>query len=176
MKVCLLLASTSGLHPGLAPLTNREIQHSLPVSLPLSLLFLGNVDFVANLISMFFMVTYGSLCAISFLEHFAARPDYRPSFRSRWYISLFGAVMCTLIMFLMNPLFAVLAILYSCLACIRLYLAVPEGQSTGLAAMFEGVMTQANRYMSVRIQERRRRKASTSDWRPSVIMINDRTF
>jgi amino acid transporter len=41
----------------------------------------GNVDFVARLISMFFMVTYGSLCAISFLEHFAARPSYRPSFR-----------------------------------------------------------------------------------------------
>jgi len=135
---------------------------------------LGNVDFVANLISMFFMVTYGSLCAISFLEHFAARPDYRPSFRSRWYISLFGAVMCTLIMFLMNPLFAVLAILFM----VGLYQIVSqrsEGRSTGLAAMFEGVITQANRYMSVRIQERRR-QASTAEWRPSVIMINDRTF
>ena len=42
---------------------------------------LGNVDVVARLISMFFMVTYGSLNAISFLEHFAARPSYRPSFR-----------------------------------------------------------------------------------------------
>ena len=36
-------------------------------------------------------------------------------------------------------------------------------------------MTQANRYMSVRLQERRRR-ISASEWRPSVIMINDRTF
>ena len=52
---------------------------------------LGNVDFVARIISMFFMVTYGALCAISFLEHFAARPSYRPSFRSKWYISLLGA-------------------------------------------------------------------------------------
>ena len=140
----------------------------------LVIVVLGNVDFVANLISMFFMVTYGSLCAISFLEHFAARPDYRPSFRSRWYISLFGAVMCTLIMFLMNPLFAVLAILFM----VGLYQIVSSrsrGQATGLAAMFEGVMTQANRYMSVRIQERRRR-ATTAEWRPSVIMINDRTF
>ena len=49
-------------------------------SLALGIVLLGNVDFVARLISMFFMVTYGSLCAISFLEHFAARPDYRPSF------------------------------------------------------------------------------------------------
>ena len=143
--------------------------------LAIIIVLLGNVDFVARLISMFFMVTYGSLCAISFLEHFAARPDYRPSFRSRWYISLFGAVICTLMMFLMDPLFAILAILFM----VGLYQIVartaPEKQA-GLAAMFEGVMTQANRYMSVRLQERRRRRMSASEWRPSVIMINDRTF
>ncbi len=142
--------------------------------LALCIVLLGNVDFVARLISMFFMVTYGSLCAISFLEHFAARPDYRPSFRSRWYVSLFGAVICTLMMFLMDPLYAILAILVMS----GLYLIVAQqskGRRTGLAAMFEGVMTQANRYMSVRLQERRRR-ISASEWRPSVIMINDRTF
>ena len=143
-------------------------------ALAITIIILGNVDFVAGLISMFFMVTYGSLCAISFLEHFAARPDYRPSFRSRWYVSLFCAVICTLIMFLINPLYAILAILLMS----GVYILVArksKGQQTGLAAMFEGVMTQANRYMSVRLQERRRRILA-SDWRPSVIMINDRTF
>ena len=142
--------------------------------LALVIVVLGNVDFVANLISMFFMVTYGSLCAISFLEHFAARPDYRPSFRSRWYISLFGAVMCTMTMFLMNTMFAILAILLM----VGLYQIVSRNSrndSSGLAAMFEGVMTQANRYMSVRLQERRR-QSNSADWRPSVIMINNRTF
>ena len=59
---------------------------------------------------MFFMVTYGSLCAISFLEHFAARPSYRPTFRSRWYISLFGAVVCLVLMFQMDPVYAALAL------------------------------------------------------------------
>ena len=71
----------------------------------------GNVDFVARIISMFFMVTYGALCAISFLEHFAARPCYRPSFRSKWYLSLFGAVMCLFLMFQMDPVYALLAII-----------------------------------------------------------------
>ena len=79
-------------------------------AIALLIVLLGNVDAVARLISMFFMVTYGSLCAISFLEHFAARPSYRPSFRSRWYISLFGAVICLLMMFQMDPLFALLAL------------------------------------------------------------------
>jgi hypothetical protein len=35
----------------------------------------GSVDLVARIVSMFFMVTYGALCATSFLEHFAARPS-----------------------------------------------------------------------------------------------------
>ena len=100
------------------------------------IVILGNVDFVARLISMFFMVTYGSLCAISFLEHFAARPDYRPSFRSRWYLSLFGAVICGLMMFLMDPLFAVLAILFMTGLYQLVSRTAPE--QTGLATMFEG--------------------------------------
>ena len=41
----------------------------------------GDIDFVAKIISMFFMVTYGVICLISLLEHFAADPSYRPTFQ-----------------------------------------------------------------------------------------------
>ncbi|MFZ1270322.1 MAG: hypothetical protein WAR98_05170, partial [Bacteroidales bacterium] len=51
---------------------------------------LGSVNAVAEIISMFFLVTYGSLCLISFLNHFGSSPSYRPSFRSKWYLSLTG--------------------------------------------------------------------------------------
>lgn len=40
---------------------------------------LGYVNAVAQIISMFFMVTYGSLCLISVLNHFGSSPSYRPS-------------------------------------------------------------------------------------------------
>ncbi len=135
---------------------------------------LGSINVVARIISMFFMLTYGSLCAISFLEHFAARPGYRPSFRSRWYISLLGAIMCILMMFQMDPVFAVMSILIMGV----LYRSIQAG-GTGaiddLAAIFRGVFTQATRYMQVKLQ----RSSSywfTTDWRPSVIMVNERTF
>ncbi len=142
--------------------------------LALLIIILGNVDFVARLISMFFMVTYGSLCAISFLEHFAARPSYRPSFRSRWYVSLFGALMCLLLMFQMDPLYALLAILVM-VALYNVLTRTGPIQRDDLAAMFEGVMTQATRYMYIRLQ-RRRERSDGEEWRPSVIMVNDRTF
>ncbi len=133
---------------------------------------LGNVDFVARLISMFFMVTYGSLNAISFLEHFAARPSYRPSFRSRWYVSLFGAVICLLMMFQMDPVYAVAALALMT----ALYWFISRGRDEDdLASMFEGVMTQATRYLQIRLQ-RRKRQLTGAEWRPSVIMVDDRTF
>ena len=55
---------------------------------------IGELDFIAQILTMFFMVTYGALCAVSFLEHFASNPSYRPTFHSRWYLSLLGTVMC----------------------------------------------------------------------------------
>ena len=141
--------------------------------LALIIVIVGNVDLVATLISMFFMVTYGSLCAISFLEHFAARPSYRPSFRSRWYISLLGAIMCFLLMFQISFAFAVLAIL----VLVALYqgLRIAKGREGDLASLFHNAITQATRYMQIRLQQRRADQPP-EEWRPSVIMVNDRTF
>lgn len=134
----------------------------------------GNVDFVARIISMFFMLTYGSLCAISFLEHFAARPSYRPSFRSKWYLSLLGALSCLFLMFQMDPLYSLLAIL----AMLGLYALIRSGKdenSDDLGAIFQGVMTQATRYLQVRLQKAPPTR-EREDWRPSIIMVNGRTF
>ncbi len=139
----------------------------------------GDIDPVARMISMFFMVTYGSLCAISFLEHFAARPSYRPSFRTKWYISLFGALMCLLLAFQMDPLFATLAIFVMAL----LYRLIDGHQRRNqsrparddVGAIIQGVMTQATRYMQVRLQQSGKH-GFEAEWRPSIIMVNGRTF
>jgi hypothetical protein len=132
--------------------------------------FVGNVDQVARIISMFFMLTYGSLCAISFLEHFAARPSYRPAFRTKWYLSLIGAVTCLLLMFQMDPVYAVLAIVImtALYKTIELTGGSPED---GIGTIFHGVMTQATRNMQIRLQ-----KVPPSEWRPSIVMITGRTF
>jgi len=131
---------------------------------------LGNVDLVARIVSMFFMVTYGALCAISFLEHFAARPSYRPSFRSKWYLSFWGAVLCLLLMFQMDPVYAVVAIVVMGLIY-RTIRATRRDEVDDLSAIFHGVMTQLTRYLQIRLQ-----KSPPRDWRPSVIMITSRTF
>jgi len=117
-------------------------------------------------------VTYGALCAISALEHFAARPSYRPSFRSKWYLSLIGAVMCFMLMFQMDPFYAIVAII----VMIGLYRMIRASYgSDDLAAIFQGVMTQATRFSQIRLQASAPRQTG-DEWRPSVIMVNGRTF
>jgi len=145
----------------------------LTLGLALVTVALGNVDIVARMISMFFMVTYGALCLISTLEHFAARPGFRPSFRSKWYISLVGAVMCLFLMFQMDPVFAFMALA----AMAALYLVMRPGEgTTDLAAIFQGVMTQATRYSHLKLQSAAASNPRPEEWRPSVVMVNSRTF
>lgn len=134
---------------------------------------MGDVDFVAQVISMFFMVTYGSICLISFLEHFAADPSYRPVFRSRWYISLFGAAACILLMFKMSTPYAVLSI--AVMSALYLIISYANTDKKGLAVIFQGAIFQTSRGLQVFLQKSRRYEQEDR-WRPSVVCISRASF
>lgn len=133
---------------------------------------MGELDAVAGIISMFFMVTYGSLCLISFLQHFAADPSYRPSFKSRWYLSLFGAIACFGLMFFMNAAYAFLALIFMTLVYILVNYYNPDKQN--LAVIFQGVIFQLSRQLQVFLQKAE--KEESSSWRPSVVCISQHSF
>lgn len=133
---------------------------------------MGGLDFVAEIISIFFMVTYGSLCLISFLQHFAADPSYRPTFRSRWYISLFGAVACFGLIFVMNPGYAVLALLM--MTGIYAMVSYYNPDKKNMAVIFQGVIFQFSRQLQVFLQKAE--KEQIASWRPSAICISESSF
>ncbi len=135
-------------------------------------ILLGELDFVAEIISMFFMVTYGTLCLISFLQHFAADPSYRPTFRSRWYISLFGAIACFGLMFFMNAGYAILALALMILFYNLIRYFNPEKRN--LSIIFQGVIFQFSRQMRVFLQKAD--KEQTFSWRPSAVCISEHSF
>ncbi len=141
--------------------------------LAITFVLLGDVNFVAQVISMFFMVTYGSICMISFLEHFAADPSYRPLFRSRWYISLFGALACGYLMFKMSTFYALVAIFVMALLYSFIVHANPDKR--GLAVIFQGAIFQISRSLQVFLQKSRRYELRDR-WRPSVVCITEATF
>ncbi len=132
----------------------------------------GALDMVAQVISMFFMVTYGSLCLISFLNHFAADPSYRPRFKSRWLISLFGAVACFGLMFFMESTYAFLAIL----SMVGLYFAISHWNKDkrSIALIFQGVIFQFSRQLQVFLQKADKEQARS--WRPSAVAVSENSF
>lgn len=135
-------------------------------------IMIGELDFVAEIISMFFMVTYGTLCLISFLQHFAADPSYRPTFRSRWYISLFGAIACFGLMFFMNAAYAILALLLMLVFYFLVSTYNPDKKN--MALIFQGVIFQFSRQLQVFLQSAE--KETTLSWRPSAVCISEHSF
>ncbi len=134
---------------------------------------LGNVNVVAQIISMFFMVTYGSLCLISFLSHFGGSPSYRPSFRSKWFLSLIGFVTAIWLMFKMNFFYALLAVFLMIL--LYLFTNSYHKNRKGLEAIFANSLFQINRNLQVYLQ-RRSKGRSSGEWRPSAICISKSSF
>jgi amino acid transporter len=135
--------------------------------------FLGDVNAVAEVISMFFMVTYGAICLISFLNHFGASPSYRPSFRSKWYISLVGFVVSVWVMFKINTLYAFLA--FVVMTVLYLYVTYTNKDRKGFQAIFANSVFQLNRKLHVFVQKQRK-SGIYKEWRPSAICISQDTF
>jgi amino acid transporter len=133
---------------------------------------LGDVNAVAQIITMFFLVTYGSLSLISFLNHFGADPSYRPSFRSRWYLSLLGALMSIWLMFKIQPTYALVA--FGALIFIYIYISRYHKARKGLEVIFQGTIFQISRNLHVYLQKSK--KIASSSWRPSVICVSKSTF
>jgi amino acid transporter len=154
--------------------TNEPYNATL-VTVVIAFLFvaLGNVNTVAGIISMFFMVTYGALCLISFLYHFGASPSYRPSFRSRWYISLVGFITAAWVMFKINSLYAFVAILLIIL--LYIYISRYHKNRKGLVSIFTNALMQVNRSLQVYLQQSRKSRAA-KEWRPSAVCISRDSF
>ena len=129
---------------------------------------IGKLDFIAHVLSMFFMVTYGALCVVSFLEYFAANPSYRPTFQSRWYLSLAGAIMCGIMMIQMSVLYAAISIFLM----VAIYLGLRRNRQgqRGLSAIFQGSMFQLTRRLQI-ILQKSRSNLSDGGWRPSIVAV-----
>lgn len=138
-------------------------------------IIVGDINTVASIIAMFFMVTYGIICLVSFLEQFAADPSYRPTFKSRWYLSLPGAILCFWLMFKMDFAYA----LVSTIIMILIYLWVTninKGKK-GLQKLFKGVLFQFSRQVQIFLQKRDTdTDIESEDWRPFIICVSKDSF
>jgi amino acid transporter len=134
---------------------------------------MGNVDAVAGIISMFFLISYGSLCLISFLNHFGSPPSYRPRFKSKWYISLGGFLLSVWAMFRIDSLYTVLS--YAAIVVLYLIVEHYNKDQKGLVNIFKGSIFQLNRRLQVYMQKNHS-GLDDEEWRPAAICISPNSF
>ena len=133
----------------------------------------GDVNSVAGIISVFFMISYGTLCLSSFLNHFGSPPSYRPRFRSKWYLSLMGFLLSAWAMFMISPLNTFIA----SFVIVLLYLLIEHfnKDGKGLVNIFKGALFQLNRQLQVYMQKSQS-NMDAEEWRPAAICVSHHSF
>ena len=134
---------------------------------------MGDVDVVAPIISMFFLITYGTLCLISFLNHFGSPPSYRPRFKSKWYFSLGGFFLSVWVMFQIDSFFTILS--YGLIVIIYMIIGNFNKEQKGVGSIFKGALFQLNRRLQVYMQKNRS-SMENEEWRPAVVCISPNSF
>ncbi len=134
-------------------------------------IMLGDLDLVAPIITMFFMITYGTLNLACFYEGITRNPSYRPKFRfSHWSMALLGAVACVVVMFLINPLWALIAIL----GMGGLYWVISRVEvKARWGNVASGVAYERARKALLKLEEE---KYHPKNWRPSILALSGSAY
>lgn len=153
----------------------KEPFNASVISLLIAFVFIlmGDIDAVAQIISMFFLITYGTLCLISFLNHFGSPPSYRPKFKSRWYFSFGGFILSVWVMFMINPIYTLVS--YATIIILYLLIEHYNKDQKGLVNIIQGALFQLNRKLQVFMQKQQATE-ETGEWRPSAVCISAHSF
>ncbi|MCA9128823.1 MAG: amino acid permease [Planctomycetales bacterium] len=132
-----------------------------------SCIVLGDLNAIAPIITMFFMITYGLLNLATFYESITKNPSYRPTFRyCHWSISALGAVGCIGVMFLINWVWASVSILF--IAGLQWYIRSREIQSRW-GDLQSGVAFEKARKALLRLEDE---VYHPKNWRPIIMALS----
>ncbi len=127
----------------------------------------GDLNAIAPIITMFFMVTYGTINLACFYESATRNPSYRPSFKlSHWSTALLGAIGCVAAMLLLDPLWAVVGI--AAMALLKWWIARKEIRAAWGDVRSGAAFEQARRAL-LRLEET---WYHPKNWRPIVLALS----
>ncbi|MGW8313509.1 MAG: Na-K-Cl cotransporter [Desulfuromonadales bacterium] len=91
---------------------NKEPVNGLILTLAIALgaIFLGDLNTVAEVVTMFFLTVYGTISLVAALENLSGNPSWRPRIQVPWWLSLIGALACVSVMILINLPASIVAI------------------------------------------------------------------
>ncbi len=144
---------------------NPRIGTLVTLAIALVAVYLGDLNVIAPVLSMFFLATYGVLNISAAIEQFLASPSFRPSFRVHWIFSLSGAVGCVAVMFLINPPATIVAVIF--LAAVFIWLQRRQLRTTW-GDVREGVWLTMIRNGLLKV----RGNVDPKNWRPHILVLS----
>ncbi len=128
-------------------------------------IWMGDLDVVAPVISMFFLNTYGMVNLAAAIEKVVANPSYRPRFDVPWWVSVFGALGCYGAMFLINPIATVIAIIISGGV---FFVLERRGLQRTWGDVRSGIWFALSRYALINLESM---GVDSKNWRPNLIVF-----
>ena len=156
---------------GHGPAQNPRRAVSLAAGIAFLTVGVGNLNLVAPIVSMFFLISYGLLNYATFYEARAASPSFRPRFT--WFdarLSLAGCVACLGAMLAINMLAGLLAV--SVMAALYYYLRATGGP----ARWADGRRSYHLHRLRDNVLAIAAEPEHPRDWRPYILAFSDDTY
>lgn len=129
-------------------------------------ILLGNVDILAPLLSMFFLMCYGFVNLACAVQTLLRTPNWRPRFKYyHWSLSLIGLTLCISVMFMTSWYFALIAM--GMAIVIYKYIEY-RGAEKEWGDGIRGMALTAARYSLLRLEEG---PPHTKNWRPQILVL-----
>ncbi|XP_067651292.1 solute carrier family 12 member 4-like isoform X1 [Haliotis asinina] len=129
-------------------------------------ILIASLDYVAPIITMFFLMCYGFVNMACAMLTLLRTPNWRPRFRFyHWTLSLVGLALCITLMFISSWYYALTAIALAC--CIYKYIEY-KGAEKEWGDGIRGLAMSAARYSLLRLQEG---PPHTKNWRPQLLVL-----
>ena len=153
---------------GSGPKGNPRRGVILTAGIAFSVIALGNLNVIARVVSMFFLISYGLLNYATFFEARASSPSFRPKFR--WFdakVSLAGFLACLGLMLAIDPTAGAVAI--SVLFAIYQYLKRTSGPSRWADSRRSYHLQLVREHLLAAASE----PEHPRDWRPQLLALAD---
>jgi amino acid transporter len=160
-----------GLHffaRGAGPAANPRRAVVLAAGIAFVTIALGNLNLIAPVVSMFFLISYGLLNYATYYEAHAASPSFRPTFK--WFdqrLSLLGFLACLGVMLAIDPKTALVAA--GLLAAIYQYLRRTAGPARWADGQRAHHLQQARAHLLAAAAD----PGHPRDWRPQILAFSN---
>ena len=154
---------------GVGPANNPRRGVLLAAVIAILTVSLGNLNLIASIVAMFFLISYGLLNYATYFEARSESPSFRPRFK--WYhhrISLAGAVICLLVMLAIDWKSGALAV--AVLYILYLYLQRTAQQTRWADSRRSYHLQQVREHLLQVSQDLEHPR----DWRPQILIFSDK--